>query len=285
MQETKACRICGVEYPATLEYFHAAKKNRDGLHGWCKECKKKDHIKNRDRRIKMMRENYRKNNPIEEIPEGYKRCSVCEKIKPLDEEHFNKASRIKDGFKGQCKECRRQEYLNNKEHYLKRNKQRYEENKEEISKKNKIYKEKHREWYRQKDREYYLKNKEEIKERSKQYLYNRTENDIGFKIYQRCRARLYQAVKGYVKSARTLELIGCSVEYLLEHLENQFTEGMTWENYGEWHIDHIIPCSYFDFRKEEHQRWCFNYKNLQPLWAEDNYAKSNKIDDNIKALL
>jgi hypothetical protein len=89
---------------------------------------------------------------------------------------------------------------------------------------------------------------------------------------------MYQAVKGNVKSARTQELIGCTVKELQEHLEKQFTNGMTWENYGEWHVDHIIPCSSFDFTKEEEQRTCFNYKNLQPLWAEDNYKKKKKMN-------
>lgn len=73
-----------------------------------------------------------------------------------------------------------------------------------------------------------------------------------------------------------MELIGCSIEQLLEHLESQFQDGMTWDNYGEWHIDHIKPCAMFDFTKEEDQRECFHYTNLQPLWAEDNLRKSDK---------
>jgi hypothetical protein len=59
-----------------------------------------------------------------------------------------------------------------------------------------------------------------------------------------------------------------------------FTEGMSWDNYGEWHIDHILPCSSFDLADIEQQKICFNYKNLQPLWAEDNLRKGAKIIDN-----
>lgn len=73
-----------------------------------------------------------------------------------------------------------------------------------------------------------------------------------------------------------MELIGCSVEKLMEHLEKQFTEGMTWGNYGRWHVDHIKPCAMFDFSKPEHQQECFHYSNLQPLWAKDNLKKSDK---------
>jgi len=76
-----------------------------------------------------------------------------------------------------------------------------------------------------------------------------------------------------------MELIGCSVEVLWSHIESQFTTGMTKENYGVhgWHIDHIIPCDSFDFSDPEQQKQCFHYTNLQPLWAKDNIAKSNKI--------
>lgn len=72
-------------------------------------------------------------------------------------------------------------------------------------------------------------------------------------------------------------MIGCSIEELKQYLEKQFKEGMTWDNYGEWHIDHIIPCAAFDLTKEEEQLKCFNYTNLQPLWAEENEKKGDKI--------
>lgn len=69
----------------------------------------------------------------------------------------------------------------------------------------------------------------------------------------------------------------------------QFEPGMTWDNLGKgegkWQIDHIIPCSYFDLTKEENQRICFNYRNLQPLWAKDNLEKSNSVSDNIEELV
>ena len=61
------------------------------------------------------------------------------------------------------------------------------------------------------------------------------------------------------------------------YIESKFKEGMTWENYGTWHLDHIYPCSKFDLTKEEEQRICFHYSNLQPLWASQNMSKSNEI--------
>ncbi len=75
-----------------------------------------------------------------------------------------------------------------------------------------------------------------------------------------------------------MELIGCSSKELESYLETQFTEGMTWDNYGYygWHIDHIKPCASFDLSDPEQQKLCFHYSNLQPLWAKENIKKSNK---------
>jgi hypothetical protein len=83
-----------------------------------------------------------------------------------------------------------------------------------------------------------------------------------------------------VKKIKTLELVGCTVPELRQHLEAQFTEGMTWDSYGRhgWHVDHIRPCASFDLTDPEQQRQCFHYTNLQPLWAVDNIRKGAKWD-------
>ena len=74
-----------------------------------------------------------------------------------------------------------------------------------------------------------------------------------------------------------MELIGCSIPKLRQHLENQFTFGMNWKNYGfGWHVDHRLPCSSFDLPNEEEQLKCFNYQNLQPMWASENKKKGAK---------
>lgn len=59
----------------------------------------------------------------------------------------------------------------------------------------------------------------------------------------------------------------------MQHLQSTFQEGMNWNNYGKWEIDHIIPCSAFDLTIEENQRKCFHYSNLQALWERDNIVK------------
>ena len=89
------------------------------------------------------------------------------------------------------------------------------------------------------------------------------------------RSRLSGLVKKGKKAASTMELAGCTVAQLRQHLEAQFTDGMSWENYGKhgWHVDHIRPCASFDLADPEQQRQCFHYSNLQPLWAVDNMRK------------
>lgn len=95
--------------------------------------------------------------------------------------------------------------------------------------------------------------------------------DINFRIKATLRARMNIAV--HIKHARTLTLIGCNIQTLRTYLEQQFKEGMTWNNYGQWHIDHIKPCAKFDLTNLEEQKICFHYTNLQPLWAVDNIKK------------
>jgi len=70
-----------------------------------------------------------------------------------------------------------------------------------------------------------------------------------------------------------MKLVGCSIDFLKQHLENKFKPGMSWKNYGKWHIDHIRPCASFDLRKPAEQKKCFHYSNLQPLWAKENLVK------------
>lgn len=91
------------------------------------------------------------------------------------------------------------------------------------------------------------------------------------------RGRTKIAVKREYRSGSCLQLLGCDITFLKKYIESKFTEGMSWDNYGEWHIDHIIPCYKFDLSDPEQQKICFNYKNLQPLWAKDNLRKGNKV--------
>jgi hypothetical protein len=74
-------------------------------------------------------------------------------------------------------------------------------------------------------------------------------------------------------------MVGYSAEQLKEHLEKQFKDGMNWENYGEWHVDHIKPISSFIFETcdDEQFKVCWSLENLQPMWGIENIKKGNKI--------
>jgi len=93
------------------------------------------------------------------------------------------------------------------------------------------------------------------------------------------RSRLRDAIKRNQKSGSAVRDLGCSIEFLKKHLEDQFTEGMSWSNYGRygWHIDHIIPLDSFDLTNREELLKACNYTNLQPLWAGDNLRKGSKM--------
>ena len=159
----------------------------------------------------------------------------------------------------------------------------------------KAYKENHKEelkeYNKQYDKKYYQEHKEKILNQVTKYQNNKLKTDINYKIIQRLRKRVWAVLKENSKSESTLKLLGCSVEELKQHLEKQFKPGMYWDNYGtgwndrgmkQWHIDHIIPCASFDLSKAEEQLKCFNYINLQPLWAKENFEKHDKILKGVK---
>lgn len=273
----EACKKCGKSFPASTEFFPSRKGI---LTSPCKECVKaykKEHYKRNKAEINRKNlENYYKLNPKEVLPNGMKRCTVCSEVKAVSE--YGISSKNKDGLRGQCKACRHKEYLDNKEVRNRQTRENYLKNRTHYLRLNKKYKQANVEWYKAYNKQYYQNNSEQIKLSAKKSLYRRIENDKGFKILQRCRKRMYDALKGYVKSGRTSDLLGCSADYLKKYIEKQFKPGMTWENYGEWHVDHIIPCAIFDFTKEAEQKECFHYSNLQPLWASENLSKSDKVN-------
>lgn len=275
----KTCTKCKEQKPATSVYFNKASNTSDKLQYWCKECKHKIYAEYKDKISEARREKRRLKYPIKLLPEGFKRCCKCNEIKAKTE--YGKCSKAKDGLRYECNICRSKYYLTNREYLIDKRRKHYADNKERISERNKRYRIKNEEVCRKNNQRYYLNNTESIKKRTKQYHYQRIQEDIGYKIQQRCRTRIYKALKGYVKSQTTIELVGCPIEKLIMHIENQFKRGMTWGNYGTWHLDHIKPCALFDLSKPEQQKECFHYTNLQPLWADENMVKSSKYEEAI----
>ena len=104
------------------------------------------------------------------------------------------------------------------------------------------------------------------------YVVPRMRRDPMFRVLVNMRKYL-SALVGCKKSAATRELVGCTLPCLKEYLEKKFSPGMSWNNYGKWHLDHVKPCALFDFSVPAQQKECFHYTNLQPLWAKDNLSK------------
>jgi hypothetical protein len=131
-----------------------------------------------------------------------------------------------------------------------------------------------------KRKEYYQNNKEKTIKQTTKYQVARCKIDPVFKLERNLRSRLYHALINQKadKLYRTKKLTGCEFSFLKGYLECRFKEGMTWENHGTWHIDHIRPCCSFDLTTKEGQNKCFHYTNLQPLWAHENLSKGGKYD-------
>lgn len=89
------------------------------------------------------------------------------------------------------------------------------------------------------------------------------------------RARIWNSLKGR-SDGRLFSRLGYTLQDLVAHLESKFTDGMTWDNYGEWHVDHIKPCAAFDLTLDGQFEECWSLENLQPLWASDNVKKGAK---------
>ena len=256
----------------------------------------------------------RKQSRYEEI-EGtvHRLCTCCDKMLTLD--RFTPHGTI---HRSQCKECRRPKdkgWRDENIDVLRQKKREYrsthldeereagrrfrEKNREYVASYMKTYKTENEERLRIYRQEYYQKNKERIiryaqenRERiiavSKIRHQERRKTDKGYSMKATIRSRVGNYIKFYGgrKDSPTFGLIGCTVDFLMEHLESLFGAGMTWDNYGayrrggpmKWQIDHIIPCAAFNLTDLEQQKECFHWTNCQPLWADENIRKGKRLD-------
>lgn len=177
------------------------------------------------------------------------------------------------------KNYNRKQYINNNEKIRKSTKAYSVENKEYIKIWRKNHYKENSEKIKNERKEYYRLNKEKVITCNLRYTKKRRETDIIFKLLLNMRCRIFSFVKKnkISKTNSTIDIIGIPPEELKKYIEKQFTEGMSWDNYGYygWHIDHIIPLSSAKTEKEVFDL-CY-YKNLQPLWREDNLVKGNKV--------
>jgi hypothetical protein len=267
-QTEKHCSKCNTV--KSIDKFGKRKNTKDGLQRNCVDCCEIDHKKWRDKNLTKRHESakeWRKNNPeknkeliknwIKNNPEKYKQIQKNSKKRYYEknpEKQLEKIERLKEWRKNnpeRSKELRKIWERNNLEKT------------KELRKRSNI--------------KYYGENKEKINEWLKTYIKDRRKNDILFKLSTNYRSRLSSFYKnsGIKKIQKTNKIIGCSWEELHIHIKSKFKDGMSNENYGDWHIDHMIPLASAK-NEEELVRLC-HYTNLQPLWAEENRIKKDNI--------
>lgn len=161
------------------------------------------------------------------------------------------------------------------------NKKYSKKNKEKISEYHKDWSKDNRDDLRKYHSTWRDENREHVNKYAREYEAKRCANDPKYKLSKRTRTAVYTCLKeaNVAKYRKTFELLGYNIEELMKHLESLFTEGMTWENYGEWHVDHIIPMSSFKFDSVDDLEFkkCWKLSNLQPLWGPDNLSKGAKL--------
>jgi len=218
-----------------------------------------------------------------------KTCCRCKEIKDYD--NFKKNRSRKDGYASNCRSCDKIDYEKNKEKNSERFKKWRENNIEKINERKKNYRKNNIEKVREQERnlyykriDYYIKYRKDNKEHYKKWRDENKDKKLEYmrerlkipqwRIALRCRTRIRRALKNIPKTNKTQDLIGCSWQELVNHLENTKVPG---KDYTNAHIDHIKPCASFDLTDPEQQKECFHYTNLQFLPAIENLQKGSKL--------
>lgn len=169
-------------------------------------------------------------------------------------------------------------WLKNKDLLCKKRKEFYLVNKKEILERNRKWRENNREKYLESKRKEYYKNRSKYAENGKKYLNRKLKEDSYFKFVHSLRTRLRIAIKKRYKAGSAVRDLWCSWEEAYNYIQSLFIDGMSWDNYGEWHIDHKIPLSSFNLQDREQFTKAVHYTNLQPLWAIDNIKKNDRLN-------
>ena len=221
-----------------------------------------------------------------------KTCSKCGENKEFSYFYNNKVS--KDGKRPDCIECVKANRHTESHRQLRRKYQQsseYKAKRDEYRKRPEI---REKEYKRQKaylqrpdvaDRRAAYFQRKDVKQRRREYEKERRKNPH-WRIAGSMSKAISKALKvvGETKRRRHWEdIVGYTKEELVTHLENQFQPGMTWDNYGEWHVDHIVPTAHFDITSVDcdELKKCWALSNLQPLWAADNIRKSDNVPTNV----
>ena len=267
--DTYRCSRCKTTKP--LSDFYVSRTRNLGIHNECKECCAKKYA---DSQI-VKRQNKQKE-LLDRIESNVKTCAKCNETKSKNE--FTKSSQRKDGYKPYCKKCHNE---NNRD-YRSRNPETsrlsssiwIENNKDRREAYVRKWQENNRDRVNQLARDRRERNPDAVKEYQKKYS-----SIPSVRIRRAVSSRIRTCLILGKGGQRTFDVLGYSISELTLHLERQFLPGMSWDNYGKWHIDHILPVSSFSVESmgDEEFNACWALSNLRPLWAVDNMRKHASI--------
>lgn len=134
------------------------------------------------------------------------------------------------------------------------------------------YRASHREERREEYRSWYQNNKTKLA----QYRLERCKTNLNYRLARQLRIRIWGAVTSGQKAGSAVRDLGCDISFFKLYIAKKFTKGMSWRNWGQWHLDHIKPLSSFDLSDRRQFLLAVHYTNYQPLWKRDNLSKGSK---------
>lgn len=264
---TKKCSRCEQTKPTSE--FRPNKAAKDNLHYWCRPC-----ARAYDRERQQAKRVYDKpGRPKRTIIDGKTRCGRCGETKPVED--FGKDSRNIIGLQSSCKACQKAMYNAKKSdpefvdrrrvnarRWNAENPERHAANKQRWNEANPDAVKLHR-------------------DRSREKFLQNTSKKLSVRLRVRLSDALRRQIRGMEdrgRGASAVRDLGCTLHELMDHLEAKFQPGMSWDNYGQWHIDHIVPLVSYDLTDPEQCKRACHFSNLQPMWASENIRKGAKVE-------
>lgn len=180
-------------------------------------------------------------------------CKKCGETK--EERYFYIAKNTLTGYNGSCKDC--------------------------MNKQKKQYYETHKEEHKTNRDKWTEANKDKVRQYKNEWNQAKYQFDPVRRVHSNVSTVIRLTLRGKKNYKKWESLVGYTKEELMKHLESLFQEGMTWDNYGDWHIDHIKPRVSFDIKElgDEEFKKCWSLDNLQPLWKDENLSKGPRIHE------
>lgn len=254
----KKCKTC--QQDKSVSDFYDAKPYR------CKQCVSEKGAEYRDRNKEK----------IQEMGLRYRESNKDKIAKSQLIHRENNRQKLRD--------YANEYHKNNREKSIASNKAAYFKNRDVNIKKKREYYQNNKEKHAERRSNYEANNKDRLRAARRKWENNRLATDINYKLHKTLSGRIREELNGKRKKTdRTELLLGCTIEELKVFIQEQFQDGMTWDNWetNGWHIDHRIPLSWFNLENENCRKLAFNYKNLQPLWGADNLRKKNFYSDKL----